>query len=61
MFFGLFGGGDDSKTSESYELENVTINKDGIVKLDLSKESVRKKVQNEANKFSKLEEKLSSF
>ncbi len=33
------------------KLENVTINKDGIVKLDLTKKSVREKVAELAMKF----------
>lgn len=52
----------DKKDSNSKDdkLDNVTIDKDGIVKLDLSKSSVRVKVAREADKFKSFSDKLVS-
>jgi hypothetical protein len=38
--------------SDNNKLDNVKINRDGIVSLDLSKSSVRKKVAEQAKRFS---------
>jgi predicted nucleic acid-binding Zn-ribbon protein len=58
--FGLFNTDNNKKDSKEDKLDNVTINKDGIVKLNLRKESVRKKVALEANKFKDFDNKLVS-
>ena len=48
---------EEEKNSIKCKLENVTINKDGIVKLNLSKKSVRKKIADEALKFQDIDRK----
>jgi hypothetical protein len=59
-FMSWFSKTDEEKDSIKYMLNNVTINKDGIVKLNLSKKSVRKQIADEALKFQDIESKQAS-
>lgn len=58
--FGFFNTSTNEKDSKEDKLDNVTINKDGIVKLNLRKKSVRRKVALQANKFKDFDNKLAS-
>lgn len=55
--FWFFNTGNSDKDSKDDKLDNVTINKDGIVRLNLRKKSVRKKVALQANKFKNFDNK----
>jgi hypothetical protein len=60
FMFGFFNTSTNEKDSKEDKLDNVTINKDGIVKLNLRKKSVRRKVALQANKFKDFDNKLAS-